>query len=196
MPTQHSPVTSQPCAASIISSSSQENGEGVYNTTKSGAEHSGNLIKSLPAFWHQPLILPTDMAENFTPSMGSATQPRESQSSDLQPEFLVIRRKISSSGCPLLLAWVQLLFPLRWYSPDVTGLPPQRWFTASEMLFLISSYEPSCQGEKQSQALPSFLLRETSWEMGPYATIRRICLEDAGSVTKPLRVSRNTLIFF
>lgn len=64
-----------------------------------------------------------------------------------------------------------------------------------EMLFLISSYDQSCQGEK-SRTLPSSLLKEISWEMVPYARIGRISLKHSGSVTKPLRVSRNTSVFF
>ncbi|PKU41347.1 hypothetical protein llap_8347 [Limosa lapponica baueri] len=46
MVAQHSPVISQPHAASTISQSHQENsrlGERVYNAAKSGAEQSGNL---------------------------------------------------------------------------------------------------------------------------------------------------------
>lgn len=112
-----------------------------YNTTKSGPEHSGNLVKSLPAFWHQPLILPTGMAENFTPSTSSGTHPKESQSSDLQPEFLIIRSKISSSGCPLLLAWVQLqgVIPqmlLVYCLGD--GSLPRRCFSSSPAMSLLA----------------------------------------------------------
>lgn len=103
MPAQHSLVTSPPHAVSIISLSSQENstlGEGGYSTTKSGAEHSGNLVMSLPAFWHQLLILLAGMAENFTPSGASSTHPGDISH---QPEILAVRSEISSSGCSYFL---------------------------------------------------------------------------------------------
>lgn len=132
------------------------------------------------------------MAENFTPSSSSGTHPGEVKSSDLQPEFLAIRSKTPCSGCPYFLhefncsSFMEVLSRCYWNATS----------HALDKLFLISSYKPSCQGEKQSWTLPSFLLRETSWQMVPYARTWRICLEDPGGVTKPLRVSRNTSIFF
>lgn len=142
MPTQNLPVTSHPCAALIISSSSQENGGRRVQHHKVRAWtfwKSGKV--SSPAFWHQPLILPTGTAENFTPSTSSGTQPKESQSSDLQPEFLIIRSKISSSGCPLLLAWVQLQGGI----PQMLlvyclgdGSLPRRCFSSSPVMSLLA----------------------------------------------------------
>lgn len=50
-----------------------------YSAAKSEAEHSGNLEKSLPAFWHQMLILLPGTAEIFFPSSAFGAHPGEAR---------------------------------------------------------------------------------------------------------------------
>lgn len=141
-------------------------GTGRHNAARSGAERSGNLAKSLPAFWHQPLILLTGTAENFTPSAGSGTHPGEVSHQTYRHSFWPSEVKyhpvVAPSTCmnSTALSFMEVLSRCYWNATY-----------AVEMLFLVSSYKPSCQGEKKSRTLPSFLLRETSWEMVPYARI-------------------------
>lgn len=142
-------------------------GEGGYDAAKSGAEHSGNLVKSLPAFWRQSLILLTGTAEKFTPSAGSGTHLGEVSHQSYSQSFCLSDVKYHPAVAPTsclnsaALSFREVLS--RCYRNAISQ--------SLEMLFLISSYEPSCQGEKKSRALPSFLPRETSWEMVPYARI-------------------------